>query len=68
MPLRNHYTTLVIDANFDNIHLKNKILYNDDLVDNILIKVLDFENFNNIIYSFKKNLIEFLKYSILIYF
>ena len=30
----NHYTTLVIDANLDNIHLKNKNIYNDDIADN----------------------------------
>ena len=34
MPSINHYTTLVIDSNLDNIHLKNKNIYNDDIADN----------------------------------
>ena len=34
MPSINHYTSLVIDANLDNIHLKNKNIYNDDIVYN----------------------------------
>ena len=42
MPLINHYIVLVIYTNVDNIRLKNKNIYNDDIVDNRQIKVLDF--------------------------